>query len=473
MTGSISDSDYAIQQMVQAAYDAGMPRDQIIRFSQGGYIPQPQQCEFHAAARSCDHEDGPLHIATGGARGGAKSHAIMSQVALDDCQRYPGLDVLYLRMIQKAGRKALDQLRKKTFISLKHVYNRNEGLIRFPNGSSIVVGHFKNDGDIDKYVGIEYDLMVVEERTQLSKGKLDQLFGSLRTGKPGWRPRSYNATNPGGIGHMDFKEQFIMPYRQGTEADTKFIPMDWRFNKFINPEYKAYLMGLTGTLGRMWRDGDWDVGGGTFFINWDEDIHTIEPLKRIPQEWPMWVSMDWGMAHPCVVQWHVVNPAGHVFTIAEHRANRLLVAEHSPKIKKICKKLDRDMNKIRPWIAGHDIFANTGAHPDGKTLAEQFADEGIHWEKANTDRINGAAELTTRLGNPAEGIPATWFIWENCEALIETIPRMLSDEKRAEDVLKIDADEFGDGGDDSYDCARYGIMERPLMPSMVGFQIKY
>ena len=461
----------AINRLVEAAHDAGSPPEQIRNFLGAGYAPTSQQWKFHAAARAADESDGPIHIAMGGARGGAKSHAIMSQVALDDCQRYAGLDVLYLRLIQKAGRKALDQLRKKTIMSMRHTYNRNEGTITFANGSTIVVGHFKNEGDIDKYIGIEYDIIVIEERTQLSQAKIDQLMGSLRTGKPGWRPRSYNATNPGGIGHAEFRETFVIPYRESRQTDTFFVPMDWRHNPFINPEYKSYLLGLTGILGEMWRDGNWDIGSGTFFINWVESIHVIKPLQRCPLEWPMWISMDWGWTHPATFQWHTQRPDGDILTVSEFKIQRKLVAELMPKVEEITRKWDRSLEDVKGFVAGHDIFTKRGAHE--LSIAEQFIQQGITWEPAKVDRINGAAQLTMRLGNPKEGIPATWFITENCEGLVRQMPNMLVDEKRPEDVLKMDANEFGEGGDDSYDCARYGLMVIPLNLMAGGFQWKY
>lgn len=457
--------------MVAAARAANAPEDQIRNFMVGGYMPTPHQWKFHAAARMADHPLGPTSIAMGGARGGAKSHAIMCQVALDDCQRFPGLDVLYLRMIKKAGRKALDQLRAKTIMNLRHRYNRQEGLIAFPNGSQIVVGHFKNEGDIDKYVGIEFDLMVVEERTQLSQFKLDQLFGSLRSSKPGWRPRSYNASNPGGIGHQDFRSTFIIPSREKRQHETMtyYLNMDWRHNPFINPEYKHYLMNLTGILGEMWRDGNWDVGSGTFFIFWEPAIHIVEPRIRVPYEWPMWLSMDWGHAHPCDVQWHTVRPDGAIETVAEYHVQRKLVKEVADDIKKITGKFDRKISDLVGFVAGHDIYANRGSNPDNLTIADQFEQEGINWQKANVDRVNGAAQMTQRLGNPKEGIPATWFISRACEELTHCIPNMIVDEKRPEDVLKINANEFGEGGDDPYDCARYGLMVRPLLLSPGGY----
>jgi len=55
-------------------------------------------------------------------------------------------------------------------------------------------------------------------------------------------------------------------------------------------------------------------------------------------------------------------------------------------------------------------------------------------------------------------IKPTLYVHERCARLIETIPALQHDPHRPEDVLKIDCDEDGDGGDDAYDSARYGIM---------------
>jgi hypothetical protein len=41
---------------------------------------------------------------------------------------------------------------------------------------------------------------------------------------------------------------------------------------------------------------------------------------------------------------------------------------------------------------------------------------------------------------------------------IATIPAMQHDPRRPEDVLKVDSDAQGVGGDDAYDMLRYGLM---------------
>src|SRR5688572_26872818 len=88
-----------IDRYAQAARRAGVPRDQIERFIRGGYVAQPHQLAWHAAARDADRADGPAMIGIGGRRGPGKTHATFAQVALDDCQRVPGLKMLFLRKV--------------------------------------------------------------------------------------------------------------------------------------------------------------------------------------------------------------------------------------------------------------------------------------------------------------------------------------------------------------------------------------
>jgi phage terminase large subunit len=59
-----------------------------------------------------------------------------------------------------------------------------------------------------------------------------------------------------------------------------------------------------------------------------------------------------------------------------------------------------------------------------------------------------------RLGDPEAGIAPTLFIHRRCGRLVETLPSLQHDPNRPEDVLKVDADEDGVGGDDAADALR-------------------
>ena len=103
-----------VKACIRAAHEAGSPSDQTQRFMSVGYTPYPWQWHFHAACREADDSDGPVDVGLGGARGPGKSHAVLSQAALDDCQRVPGLKVLFLRQTGQSAKESFDDLVSKT-----------------------------------------------------------------------------------------------------------------------------------------------------------------------------------------------------------------------------------------------------------------------------------------------------------------------------------------------------------------------
>jgi len=70
-------------------------------------------------------------------------------------------------------------------------------------------------------------------------------------------------------------------------------------------------------------------------------------------------------------------------------------------------------------------------------------------------RVNGWVDVLCRLFDSGNGVPARLFIHERCARLTECLPSLQHDPNRPEDVLKVDADEDGVGGDDTADCLRY------------------
>ena len=77
------------------------------------------------------------------------------------------------------------------------------------------------------------------------------------------------------------------------------------------------------------------------------------------------------------------------------------------------------------------------------------------------ERINGWATLVQRLGDPDANIKPSLFIHERCTRLLETLPNLLHDPQRPEDVLKTDPDANGKGGDDAADALRYLVATKP------------
>ena len=111
-----------------------------------------------------------------------------------------------------------------------------------------------------------------------------------------------------------------------------------------------------------------------------------------------------------------------------------------------------ELSQLRRFVAGADVFSRQS---DGTTIAQHYLREGIKLRPANTDRVNGWAEILQRLGDGEAKILPSLFIHQRCGRLVETLPAMQHDPRRPEDVLKVDCDEEGVGGDDATDCLRH------------------
>ena len=426
-----------------AAKEVGVPRDQFTNFATGGYVALDGFLPFHAAARTADRINGPEWVALGGKRGPGKSLATMAQVGLDDCQRMPNLKVLFLRKVQKAATESLDDIIRQVFRYTPHEQNMRG--IRFPNGSRIIIGGFKNDSDIEKYLGLEYDVIVLEEATQISETKKDKLRGSLRTSKAGWRPRIYLNTNPDGIGLKWFKEMFVIPSRQGTETKTYFLDVSHIHNPFVNQEYHDWLDGLKGPLGKAWREGDWDAFANMAFPMWNYEKHVIQPFD-IPDHWPKWRAVDWGSAAPFCCLWLTKNPdTNRKYVYRElYRAGlttkqqaRLIVQNTLPN------------ERISFTFADPSMWAKQNKDDVYYSSADQYKDEGVPLVKADNERIAGKRKVDDALSDIEDGEPGLQ-IFETCVHLIEQLSSLPRDPNNVEDV-DTDAEEH------SYDSLRYSM----------------
>ena len=427
----------------------------MAHFKRADYVAQPRQLLFHAAARMCDEPDGPIQIGFGGARGGSKTHAMIMQLAADDCQRRAHLKCLLLRKVGKAVRESFDDMRTRLLRTLPHGFVRGAGVLTFPNGSRIVLGHFQRESDIDGYLGLEYDAIGVEEATTLSHSKYKAIRTCNRTSRDDWRPRLYTNTNPGGVGHQWYKALYIDPFRRGREAETRFIPSTVDDNAFVNPEYKRTLDDLTGWQYRAWRLGDWDIAAGQFFVTYREANHVIPPLP-IADHWLIWLAMDYGFVHWNVIHLLAQDPnSGMVYVVDELAERRWLVSQHSEALRAMLYRHNIPPYRVETFVTGRDCFSRDRT---GKTIADDWEDEGWFLTPANVDRINGAAEFLRRLGNVDAGLQPAMAIMDRCGRLIDCLPALEHKPHRVEDGLKADTDDDGLGGDDAYDAARYGLM---------------
>lgn len=432
-----------LDRFVAAGAVAGCPPDQVERFASAGYVAQPKQFSFHAAARACDLSGGPVEVHIGGTRASAKTHAIFAQVAIDDCQRLDGLKFLFLRNIKKAAAESFEDLASKILRLVPHEFSREA--IRFSNGSRIVIGGFKDESDIDKYIGVEYDGIVAEEFSLVSGSKQDMIRGSLRTSRTDWRPRLYASWNPGGIGYADIKRRVVLPWRSGAETKTRFIYASHTDNAFINPEYREYLDGLQGYLRKVWRDGDLDVTGGLAFPAFNRDLHVI-PAQEIQDNWPRWRAVDYGYSpDPFSCHWYARDlTSGRIHVYREAYDWMLTDEQQARKIK----AMTLPGETIVATYAGADMFATKTVEGKVSTNAKAYASQGVVLTRADIDRIQGKRKIERLLAPLLDGKPGI-VIHDCCPKMIDQLETLVTKEGK---------EDIADGQEDhAYDDLRYGL----------------
>lgn len=454
----------------------GNPADQIENFETAGIIMQDKQLQFASAARKADSTKYANEIGMGGARGPGKSFAIFAVATLDDCQRFPGIKVLYLRRsAKKASEQALDLVKSVLpRFDDKEVRQSPSFKVRFGNGSEIIVGYFKNDTDALEYQGLEYDILIIEEATHLSLFAYRELRTSVRSSKEGFRPRTYVSTNPGGIGHSWFKKRFVDPEKKRVpfaerENKTHFIFATVDDNRHVNKDYRNNLEDLSELRKEMFLYGNWDVSSGAFFYMWDTDYHVVDNFETLPEGMRLWASMDYGFGH-----WNVIYLIGQegerIYLIHELAHRRKYPKDIAPDFMRILKQYNLEYSQLQFVLAGADVFRKTGAAE--LTIQQKYMDEGIILYPADTSpgsRSAGAQHMAELFGDYTDKNnirPSRLYVCRNCEKFIDTIPYLEHDPNNLEDVLKIDTNvDDGSGGDDPYDAARYGVFT-PQVGSM-------
>jgi len=427
--------------MVQAAAEAEMPRDQIERFIIGGCVVLQSMMPFHAAAREADQEDGPDEIAMGGSRGPGKSFASLAQVGLDDCQRRDGLKFLFLRKVMKSAAESLDDLTRKVFRFTPHKATA-EG-VEFPNGSRIVIGGYNNARDIDKYLGLEYDGIAVEEATQLPEDKKENIRGSLRTTRSDWRARMYLTTNADGPGLLWFKKAFVIPAREHREKWTRFFNVTYKDNPFLHAEYIRWLEGLKGPRGKAWRDADWDAFAGMAFPGWDYERHVVEP-HEIPDTWFKWRATDEGTTAPFCTLWAARNPnTRQVIVYREAYQPGLTLTQQAEMIKEMTppnEVISIHYGDPAMWQRKNSAAKITSAN-------DIYKDNKVYLTRADNDRISGKRKIDDALADLPNGEPGM-VVFSTCVNLIEQLSTLAHDTINVEDVDTT-------AEDHAYDTCRY------------------
>ena len=213
----------------------------------------------------------------------------------------------------------------------------------WPTGEVLYFRHVKKLSDYDSFHGHEYPFIGWNELTKHATSELyDKMMSTNRSsfvpelhtpktadGKyetvdgqplPEIPLEVFSTTNPSGPGHNWVKRRFITCAENGqvvkreievfdprTQQDVVVVKTQvaifgsYRENIYLTADYIAELDRLTDSdpnLKQAWLYGSWDVtAGGALDDLWDSKLHIL-PRFKIPENWRVDRSFDWGSSHP-------------------------------------------------------------------------------------------------------------------------------------------------------------------------------
>ena len=442
--------------------------------------PQPRQLEFMSRPE--------YEALYGGAAGGGKSDALVIEGTRQvEIPYYKGLILRktypqLTELIEKSQRYYPVAFPGATYNDSKHTWT-------FPSGAKIVFGSMQHTKDKLNYQGKAYDFVAFDELTHFTYEEYVYLKSRNRPNGAGTRCYIRSTANPGGIGHGWVKDRFITPAKPMTtmwdkvkvqypngKTETKwesriFVPSSVFDNKILlenDPDYLARLASMPEAERKALLYGDWDSYSGQYFTEWRDKpehyqdrqwTHVIDPFE-IPDGWKIYRSFDWGYNRPFSCGWWAVDYDGVLYRILE-----LYGCTKTPNegVKWTAQQVFNEIHRIESehrWLKGKNIngvadpaiFAADG----GESIAETATKSRVYFTPGDHQRIPGWMQMHYRLAFDDNGFPMM-YVFSNCKAFIRTVPTLIYDEHKVEDLDT-------EGEDHIADETRYMCMARPIKP---------
>jgi len=282
-------------------------------------------------------------IILSGPAGTGKSRAILEKVHLA-CLKHPQLRTL---MVRKT-RRSLTESAMVTYE--KHVLGPELGT-RVQWKSSVQQYQYRKNGSIlavggldrpSKIMSSEWDLIYVQEATELTEDDWESCTIRLRNGKNSYQ-QLIGDCNPDAPQHW-LRQRSLDGKTIMLESRHEDNPLLFNEDGTITDEGERYLSvleSLTGVRLARYRYGIWAAAEGTIYEDsWDRARNVIDKWQgydryHIPAEWPRYLAIDFGFTNPFVCLWAAIDPDGRIIIYRQMYMTKRLVEDHAQDIRKV------------------------------------------------------------------------------------------------------------------------------------------
>lgn len=439
--------------------------------------PQPKQAAFLSRP-----EDEALY---GGAAGGGKSDALLAE-ALRQVHIPHYRAILFRKTYPQCG-ELIDRSRELyTRAFPGAVYNGQAHCWTFPSGAKIYFGSMQHTRDRINYQGKRYDFIGFDELTHFTWEEYSYMFSRNRPGGPGTRVYMRATCNPGGVGHGWVKERFIagkkpmQTYWEEIAVEGRvlrrsrvFVPSTVFDNQILlqnDPNYLASLGSLPEADKKALLYGDWNSFSGQVFTEFRDNpegyqsrrwTHVIAPFE-IPGHFRRYRSFDFGYSKPFSVGWWAIDTQGRAYRYRELYG---CTGEPDTGVKWEPSRIAQRIREIEDeFERGNTIYGVADPaiwdvrYGQEASPAQVMEKHGIYFDPGDHARLAGKMQLHYRLAFDGEGYPML-YVFQTCRDFIRTVPSLVYDESRVEDV-----DTHGE--DHIYDETKYFLMTNPIAARM-------
>jgi PBSX family phage terminase large subunit len=297
---------------------------------------------------------------------------------------------------------------------------------RYGNGSRIVVGGLDKASRI---MSSEYDVIYVQEATELVEDDWEALTTRLRNGKVSFQQLMADC-NPGPPHHwlnrrcLDNRCEQI----RCRHEDNPRLYHDGEWTQ-QGLDYIARLEALTGVRYLRLRKGLWAAAEGLVYETFNPDVHLYKPIGHPPAEWTRYLAVDFGYRNPFTCQWWAEDRDGRLYMYREIYKTGGLVEDHAADILAAVKRGDGhrpDVWPPRAVVCDHDA--------EDRATLERYL--GVSTVPAIKTVSDGIQAVQTRLKVAGDGKPRIYLCRD---ALVERDPALVDEHKpmcAADEVLE-------------------------------------
>lgn len=356
---------------------------------------------------------------------------------------------------------------------------------RYLNKSVIAIGGMDK---VDKIMSSEYDIVYVQEATELTENDWEAITTRLRNWVVSFQQLLADC-NPAQPTHWlkrrcdDGKTHMLVSHH---EDNPQLFASSGRVTE-RGADYLSKLDALTGVRLQRLRHGKWVAAEGVIYDEFLQDQHVLtreqfanlvavdEPLDAggIPFVWPRYWAVDFGYVHPFVLQCWAEDPDGRMYLYREIYYTHRTVDQHAKNILDIVAPVRIDPvthepviengAPIRDWIEPKPTTVVADHDADGRAVLERELEMTV--QPAHKMVKEGIEAVQVRMRPEGDGKPRIFLlndaVVERDPELIETgrptctieeIPGYVWNNKGKEEPAKVD--------DDGCDTMRYAIADR-------------